>query len=395
VADVVRSRLERQELLANISAGAVDRERNDIEPWGQLALLRDSGLTTMTLPVELGGMGGTISDLVSFILELAEADPIVAHVLRAHYLQIQLVRRLADTQTQRRWAREIASGKLFGNAAGEREGTLGASPQSTRLEPSNGGWRLNGNKFYCTGTAYSDYVAVVAQLDDVRGARVVLPVDRPGIEVVDDWDGIGQNRTGTGTTRFTDVQVLAEDVLVISDPNDPQVVSDAPLMQLYLQAIMVGCLAAGISDASDLLRSRKRTFDNAPAQEPTRDPLLLATIGRAAASTYAARAAVMAAASDIDLAYDSARSGVADPALFARASASAALVKVHVDDVALSTSSAIFDVGGASGASRARNLDRHWRSIRTLTLHNPAAYKALAIGDLLINGAPLPANGYF
>lgn len=384
-------------VLAQIAEGAAHRERNDVEPREQVELLRANGLTTLTLPQGMGGIGGSIYDLIEFIIDLAEADPTVAHILRAHYLHIQLVRRLANASVQKRWAQEISEGRIFGNAAGEKEGTLGASPQSTRLEPSSStsAWTLNGEKFYCTGTAYSDYVAVVAQLDESRSARVVLPVDRPGIEIVDDWDGIGQNRTGTGTTRLVNVHVSNDDILMISESSTVQEVSDAPLMQLYLQAIMVGCLTAAVNDACDLVRGRKRTFDNAPAQQPARDPLLLTAIGRAASTTFAARAAVLDAARRIEAAYGAYFGGAPCADQFAEAAAAAAYVKVHVDEVALATSSAIFDVGGASAASRARNLDRHWRSIRTLTLHNPTSYKALALGDLLVNRTPLPANGYF
>ena len=34
---------------------------------------------------------------------------------------------------------------------------------------------------------------------------------------------------------------------------------------------------------------------------------------------------------------------------------------------------------------RQRNLDRHWRNIRTITLHNPVAYKARVIGQNLLH----------
>ena len=70
-------------------------------------------------------------------------------------------------------------------------------------------------------------------------------------------------------------------------------------------------------------------------------------------------------------------------------------VKVHLDRVALEAATALFDVGGASASSRGRNLDRHWRNLLTLTLHNPASYKASALGRLLVTGEPLPTNGYF
>ena len=38
---------------------------------------------------------------------------------------------------------------------------------------------------------------------------------------------------------------------------------------------------------------------------------------------------------------------------------------------------------------------RHWRNIRTITLHNPVAYKARVIGQNLLHGTPIPANAYF
>jgi hypothetical protein len=45
--------------------------------------------------------------------------------------------------------------------------------------------------------------------------------------------------------------------------------------------------------------------------------------------------------------------------------------------------------------ARTLNLDRHWRNIRTVSTHNPLAYKAYVAGDYAVNGAWPPANGYF
>lgn len=387
--------LEQDKLLADIATGAADRERQSIDPREQVKMVRDSGLTALTLDTRLGGRGGSITQLLDFVIGLAEADPIVAHILRSHYLQVQLIQRLPDGPVRDRWAGEIAAGKVFGNATSERDGTLGTFQYGTKLTPAGSEWRLSGTKYYTTGTAFSDWVMVVAQLDEKHIVRINLPLDRPGIEVLDDWDGIGQHRTGTGTTRFTDVQVTREDFLQVIDLVQRGCVSDSPLMQLYLQAVIVGILRTVVTDARQVLCGRTRTFDHAPSRTPAQDPMLLATVGRLASTAYATKAAVLAAAADIDAAYASERGGTADPRLFAQAALSAAQVKVHVDEVGLAAAAAIFEVGGASAASRAKNLDRHWRNIRTLTLHNPTSYKAIAIGDRIVNGTPLPANGYF
>ncbi|MFI6013688.1 acyl-CoA dehydrogenase family protein [Streptomyces sp. NPDC051243] len=386
---------EYADLLARVSAGAAERERLCVDPHEQLEMVRKSGLTALTLDESLGGPGGTVVDLMTFVTDLAEADPIVAHILRSHYLQPQMVRRLPPGPVRDRWASAIAAGQVFGNATSERDGALGTAQYATRLLPCEEGWRLTGAKYYSTGTAFADWVMVVAHLDDRRIARINVPLDRPGVAVRDDWDGIGQHRTGTGTTSFTDVLVTEDDIVQVTDPDRHRVASEVPLMQLYLQALIAGILRSVVTDARELLAGRTRTFDHAPAATPTEDPVLLATVGRLASTAYAVESLVLAAAADIDAAYASERAGAADPDLFARASLSAAQVKVHADEVGLAAAAALFDVGGASAASRARNLDRHWRNIRTLTLHNPASYKAIAVGDLLVNSAALPANGYF
>jgi alkylation response protein AidB-like acyl-CoA dehydrogenase len=386
---------ERGELFARIAATAAERERACVEPHDQVEMIRRSGLTALTLDESMGGPGGSITDLMRFVVDLSEADPIVAHILRSHFLQMQMIRRLPPGQNRDRWIKEILSGAVFGNATSEREGALGTAEYATALTPDEDGWLLSGTKFYTTGTMYSDWVMVVAQLEGNKVARINLPLGREGIEIFDDWDGIGQHRTGTGTTRFTNVRVTRDDFVRLTDPADPQVGNESALMQLYLQAIMAGVLRAVVSDAAALLRSRTRTFDHAPSPTPAADPLLLETVGRLAATAFGAESAVLAAAGDIDAAYASERADEPDPELFRKASLSAALVKVHVDDVALKAAAGLFDVGGASSASRAKNLDRHWRNIRTLTLHNPTSYKSLAIGNLTVNGTPLPANGYF
>lgn len=383
------------ELWHRISADAAGRERRGEDPREQVGWVRNSGLTALTLPRRLGGPGGSIRDLLGVIIDLARADPIVAHILRAHYWQIQQITRLSDAPVQRRWAAEIAAGRIFGNATSERSGRAGTTAFETRLRPVDGGWLLDGAKFYSTGTAFADWVTVGARLDDRRIARVNIPVDRDGVRIDDDWDGIGQHRTGTGSTTLTDVLVTESDFLVVSDLDDRPIVSDSPLLQLYLQAVIAGILQSAVDDATQLIRGRTRTFDHAPTDRPADDPVLFQTVGRLSAAAYTTRVAVLAAADDIDVAYDSVRNQAPDRRLFAEASLSAARVKVHVDEIALTAAASIFEVGGASAASRSKNLDRHWRNIRTLTLHNPTSYKAVAVGDLEVNGKPLPANGYF
>ncbi|KAB2582124.1 acyl-CoA dehydrogenase [Rhodococcus erythropolis] len=377
---------------------ASGREVRGENAYEQIKWIKAERFGTITLPTELGGRGYTTRDLLTVVIRLAEADPIVAHVLRAHFWQVKQILRLPDSPQRDRWISAIRRGELFGNASSE-QGSIAAGSYDfqTRLEKSSAGtFRLSGTKFYSTGSLFSDWIMVSAKTSGDGVGFVIVPTNRVGVELVDDWDGIGQNRTGTGTTIFRDVEVTEDEIIYLRTlGSGVPAVNDVPLLQLYLNAVIVGILRNTTADAVDLLHSRTRSFDHAPSAVPASDPVLQKVVGELSSTTFAAEATVLAAANAVDQAYASELAGNPAANLFNEASLAGAQAKVHIDKIAIQAASTIFDVGGASSASRAKNLDRHWRNIRTLTLHNPTDYKAIAIGNLLVNGTALPRNGYF
>jgi alkylation response protein AidB-like acyl-CoA dehydrogenase len=60
---------------------------------------------------------------------------------------------------------------------------------------------------------------------------------------------------------------------------------------------------------------------------------------------------------------------------------------VTITEQALEASTLIYDVLGSSALDRSSLLDRHWRNARTLTSHNPRAYKARIAGGWHLNGS--------
>ncbi|MFN3008708.1 acyl-CoA dehydrogenase family protein [Mycolicibacterium wolinskyi] len=389
---------EWSDLLAKIAAGAKDRDLNDENPFDQVNALKRAGFGALRLPESLGGAGFTVPQLFSAVIDVAQADPIVAHIFRTHFWFTEERLRTADDPISAHWLRKVSEGKIFGNAFSEKGSlAVGSLVFNTRLLPDPaGGFRLNGEKYYSTGTLFSDYLTVAATTDHDSVASVLVPTDRDGVRLVDDWDGFGQRRTGTGTTTFTDVAVAADEVLV-DTPYDaePTPTVQYASLQLFIHAVVAGILANVVDDGVALLRSRARNFNHAIAEKPTEDPLLQRQLGVLASTAYVARAAVLDAAAAIGAATDSAVDGVPDAQLAAEAQLKVAKVKVHLDDVAPEAATRLLELGGASAASRQRNLDRHWRNIRTITLHNPVAYKARVIGQNLLHGTPVPANAYF
>ncbi|WP_273734995.1 acyl-CoA dehydrogenase family protein [Mycolicibacterium septicum] len=391
---------EWDDLLASIAAGAKDRDLNDENPFDQVAALKRAGFGTLRLPESLGGSGFTVPQLFSAVIDVAKADPIVAHIFRTHFWFTEERLRNADDPVSGRWLGKIAEGKIFGNAFSEKGSlAVGSLVFNTRLladSANPGAFRLTGEKYYSTGTLFSDYLTVTATTDHDSVANVLVPTDREGVRLVDDWDGFGQRRTGTGTTTFTDVAVAADEILT-DTPYDAEPVATVQYasLQLFIHAVVAGILANVVDDGVALLRSRERNFSHAVTERPTDDPLLQRQLGVLASTAYVARAAVLDAAAAIGAATDSAVDGVPDTKLAAEAQLKVAKVKVHLDDVAPEAATRLLELGGASAASRQRNLDRHWRNIRTITLHNPVAYKARVIGQNLLHGTPVPANAYF
>lgn len=386
------------DLLADIGAGARDRDLNDENPFDQVSALKRHGFGALRLPAEFGGPGLTVRELFSAVIDVARADPIVAHIFRTHFWFVEeRLRTVADPVSQR-WLRTVAAGKIFGNAFSEKGSlAVGSLVFNTRLLPGqDGDFRLTGEKYYSTGTLFADYLTVAATTDHDSVASVLVPTDRTGVRVVDDWDGFGQRRTGTGTTIFDSVAVSPEEILVDAPYDaDPTPTVQYASLQLYIHAVVAGVLASVVDDGVALLRSRTRSFSHALTENPTDDPLHQKLLGELASTASVARAIVLDAADAIAAANDSATDGVPDADLAQEAQLRAAKVKVHLDAVAPEAATRLLELGGASAASRTRNLDRHWRNIRTITLHNPVAYKARAIGENLLHNTPLPANAYF
>ncbi len=389
---------ELEALLNQIAEGASDRERDRVLPFDVIDLIRRARLGALRLPVNAGGAGSTIRDLFAFVIRLGEADANVAHILRNHFSVVErLVRNPKDEQS-RQWQKAVAEGAIIGLATTELESPRvgNVTPGTTFTPDGSGDYLLNGTKYYSTGSLYSDYILVRAADPAGTSGATIVPIKREGIELVDDWDGLGQRLTATGTTHFRNVKVRRQEVVFDAPDTGYGVPYSNTFAQLFLTAIVAGIARATLRDATALVRSRKRTFYYAPTEIPTEDPLLQQTVGQIAAGAFAAETVVLAAAEALDIATDAFEAGAPNAADAAHTAALlSAKAKIIADDFAIRGGSLLFDVGGASATKKVTNFDRHWRNARTLSSHNPTTYKARSIGEHEINGTPLPAKGFF
>ncbi|AHH17877.1 putative acyl-CoA dehydrogenase [Nocardia nova SH22a] len=277
----------------------------------------------------------------------------------------------------------------------ELSGQPGVYNYDTTLTAEGDHFRLNGRRFYSTGSIYVDYLRVGANNEAGQQVSVAVPGDRDGVMHVDDWDGIGQRETGSGTTVLDNVLVHADEIGEFRLPPAPGR-PRSPLAHLLLHAIAAGILRALTEDTATLLRERTRTYSWGNAELARNDPQLLAVVGSLSSTAFVVEAAVLAAADALDAATNHIwEYGEPDDRLEHAASLRTSQVKVAVEKIALRAAAEAFDAGGASWTRASVRLDRHWRNLRTLFSHNPTVYKARVVGDVVVNDAALPSVGFF
>lgn len=382
------------ELVARRPVGTTD-------PRPAIAQLKALNLGAVRLPPDLGGEGFTLRELFSLVIDIAALDPDVAHILRTHYWFTEEFLTYADRPAADRWIDRIRHGAIIGNAASELGGGVvsaniegrNTQPIRTTLSTSADGrsLTLNGSKFYSTGSMYSDWILVMALDAQDEGKWVGVRADAPGVVHEDDWDGIGQRGTGSGTTRFVDAAVDAADVL----PIDFTRAYAGSFTQLYLLAVATGIAQAIVADAVAHLRKRARNYTHGINPVAAEDPILQVKIGELSAAAFAAEAVVLAAADALDR-LGGARIGTpAHEAAAHDAALAVSRAQIALQPLLLASASDIFEIGGSSVSRQREQLDRHWRNIRTITTHNTLAFRKYNVGAYDVLGTKLPLNGFF
>lgn len=388
-------RVTRRELLARIPAlaaaiaeGASQRDLDRELPFEAFRLFRESGLGALRIPVAMGGPGGTVEDYVGLIVTLAAADSNVAHALRSHFNFTEQLVLAPDAPKARLGLERLLEGAIFGGAHTEQGGPKAGVNFSTRLTRAGDTYRLNGRKWYATGTAFSDYASFSAVDEDGQMVSALLPVTRAGIHILDDWDGMGQRLTASGGVELTDVEVFPEE---LSKHRLNNLVGRhiSTLRQLHLAACAAGIVRNIVADATAYVRKQARAAAHSAAATAGEDPFVQATIGRLAANSFVIDAAIAESARALDRSAAAFLDRAPEEELDARlleAALATARTQLTLDALALGAAQAMFETGGGSATSRQLNFDRHWRNIRTLLNHNPLNQKARVVGDYLISG---------
>jgi SfnB family sulfur acquisition oxidoreductase len=384
-----------QRLAADFAPGAAERDRDRVLPYAEVDRLAASGLLAITVPAAYGGADLPPSAVAEVTRILATADPNIAQIPHSHFVYVNLLRLAGTPQQQERYFGRVLDGGRIANAQSERGGATVADIATT-LRPTGDRFRVDGVKYYCTGSLFADLFAVLTRLDDPEGRSglepgeyiAYLPANTPGVRVVDDWNGLGQRTTGSGTVSFDEVLVDRDQVIPRSGAVRAPTGYGA-FAQLLHAAIDTGIARGALTAATEFVRTKSRPWFEAGVANAVDDPLLIQRFGELSVAVTAAEATLSSAGWALDAAI-----GI-DPSVanIATASLAVATAKVLADRAANDVSAALFEVSGTRSAAADLNLHHFWRNARTHTLHDPVRWKYQHIGRALLHDAAPPLHG--
>ena len=364
---------------------AVQRDAERLLPFEEIEAYSQSGLWAMTVPKQYGGAEVSSYTVAQVIALMSGVDGSIGQIPQNHFYGLEILRNTGTEQQKQKLYAEVLKGARFGNALAEFK-TKTAAQKQTAISPVDGGFVVNGEKFYCTGSLFAHRIPTLVKNEHGRELLAFIPRQSEGLELVDDWSGFGQRTTGSGTVKFNHVFVEADDVIPF-DTAYSQTTISGPFAQIMHAAIETGIARAAFEET--LIRVRQaRPWIDSGVDKATNDPLTLFELGRIAADVRASEVLLKQAARSIDAAKP-------QPTVenIAKASIDVAKVRAHSTETALKASSKLIELAGSRGSQREDGLDRFWRNARVHTLHDASRWKYYFIANHLLNGVLPPRRG--
>lgn len=366
-------------IAAEFATDIAERTRERASPTPQIERLKQSRLSSLIVAAENGGPGVAWSTALRTVREIAAGDGSVGLLYGYHLLNLVNIRR-EPVERWRGHEREVLAERLW------LAGLINPRDPGIRFTPDGNGYRLDGQKSFCSGAAFADRLSISGvRTDTDESIFAYIPADRPGIRYADDWDHFGVERSESGSFTVENTPVAADEVVIadIHTLDNPSEALRTPVNQSVFTQFYLGFALGALRAAGTYVREKKRGWAHGGAEKPSDDPLIIREFGDLWIRLQAATALADRAGSAIEALL--ARNGDLTPAERGEAAVEVAAAKVAAAEAGLAVTSRVFDVMGARATHNRYAFDRFWRDVRTHTLHDPLPYKVLEVGRYVLN----------
>lgn len=331
-------------------------------PEEDYADLREHRLMDLTVPKEYGGKGMSSLGFSLAMREMAKGDGSTALTFNMHATIMIIIDQLGTLEQKARYFSEVVQRGAIFASLGSEPNTSPSAPVffiETSLTKAPGGYRINGNKHFCSFGNAADYFFAFVMLEGATRVRdgmlsVILPKGTPGVKVIETWNAMGMRATASHSVTFNDAFVRADEV--VGTPGAPFTSGVGSEYVTGYSAIYLGIAEAAYEFTREYARTRVVRPDTKPIGH---NPIIQRYIAEMSVALAATRQLSMHAALTPGVGSPERILAVNQAKYFAVESA------MKVTDLALR-------VCGGRGLFKEYPLERYYRDVRAGVVMNPS-----------------------
>jgi isovaleryl-CoA dehydrogenase len=239
-------------------------DRDDAFPRDLWQPMGDLGLHGITVDERWGGLGlGYLEHLIA-VEEVSRASASVGLSYGAHSnLCVNQIHRWASDAQKDKYLPKLVSGEHVGSLAMSEAGA-GSDVVSMKLRANkvDGGWKLNGTKFWITNAPYADVLVVYAKTDPDAGPRGIttflIEKDFAGFSIGQKIEKMGMRGSPTAELVFDDCFVPDENVMAGVGEGVKVLMSGLDYERVVLSGVQLGIMQACLDVVIPYLRERQQ-----------------------------------------------------------------------------------------------------------------------------------------
>ena len=354
-----------ESIIPELSARALETERDRKVPPANIKLLHDTGLLGVFRARKWGGSELSMRAHVDAVAIVAKGCAATAWVLGVYHAHDYIVGHMSE-QAQR---------EIYG--AGDIAAVSAViGPRGKAIRRADGSYLLNGFWPFASGNATATWMLLGAEVFDEAGNKLDegdLAAPIGDIERLDDWHVAGLQGTGSNSVRVKDAIVpahryvslpalLENQTVGFTDPAAPAIFKcqAGPALGMFIATSALGAARRSLEDFLKVVPGKRVMYTAHISHEWS---ALQIALGQAASMIEAAELIFYRAADDVD-AY--ARRGEKMPmSLRARIRMDIAAVPRLCRDAVQK----LLTIGGAAGLSLKSAIQLNFRNLQATTMH--------------------------
>ncbi|WP_271079314.1 isovaleryl-CoA dehydrogenase [Aurantiacibacter sp. MUD61] len=262
-AQMIRESVARfaDERIAPMAAEIDAADRFPEELWPEMGEL---GLHGMTVSEEDGGTGLGYLEHTIAIEEISRASASVGLSYGAHSnLCVNQIARWGNAEQKAKYLPGLISGEHVGSLA-MSEPAAGSDVVSMKLKADSvqGGYLLNGTKFWITNGHYAETLVVYAKTDPAGGSKGItaflIEKDMAGFSVGQKIEKLGMKGSPTSELVFEDCHVPEENVLGEVGKGVQVLMSGLDYERVVLSGVQLGIMQACLDTVIPYVRERNQ-----------------------------------------------------------------------------------------------------------------------------------------